>query len=148
MSETIETEAAPSSEEAPKKPRKPRKPRASHKPKAEAAPEAPPEKPARAPRSKSMPNFVECAGKIITVSGKDVFVREMDAAARALHGIKEVQGTLGKPCIETLTLTFKSPKAAEKFMADSFATENEDEEMIVAGGRTEWRGDGLTDFLG
>ena len=134
MADNIENEAIVTPPEAPKKKRAPRKP------KAEAAP-AEVEKPKRAPRVAKLPNAIKLDGRVIVVTGTDVYVRDMDAAARTKHGIKQVEGTLGKPCAEMLTLTFKSPKAAAVFFNESFTAENEDDEMIVAGSKTDWEGD-------
>ena len=142
MSDVSET--APAPEEKPKKQRIPRKAKAE-------TPAAPVKaaKPAKAPRAKKLPHFVTQEGKTIVLSGSDVYCRELSAEDQKKWGIKSVEGALGVPCADApVTLTFKSPKAAEAFFAHSFSAEDEADEIIVAGGKADWNSTGLSNFLG
>lgn len=132
-------------DETPKKPRKPR----SDKGKKKTAPkkEAVEAKEPKQPRSKKLPCFVRQEGKVVTLSGADVFCRPLDAAARTKWGVKDVKGQLGEKCAtEETVLTFKSPKAAAAFFDYSFNAEDENDEIIVAGGKTDWEGESIAGF--
>lgn len=139
--QTPEVQTAPPAEPAapPKKPRKPRAPKAA----------APAPKKAKAPKptppqvEKKPKHYVEQAGKLITLCGTDVKLRAMTPAQLSEHGIKQVQGVVGKPCAQPLVLTFKSPKAAERFFDLCLHSDDEANDHIECGGKTEWYADNL-----
>ena len=143
MSDNSENEVTETPEEKPKKTRKPRAKKAAAAP----AP-APAEKPKRAPKASKFSHEVKHEGRCITVTGTDVKVRDMTPAQLAEFGIKSVEGALGKACAEPVVLTFKSPAAASKFFAASFTAEDEADEFIVAGAKTDWHGEDLSNVFG
>lgn len=106
--------------------------------KAEKAPKAP----------KKPKNRVEHEGNRITLAGADVRLKVMTPEQQATHGIKSIAGVMGDPCKDTeVVLTFKSPKAAEKFFENQMNEEEENYEFIDAGGRTEWYSENLNAML-
>jgi hypothetical protein len=144
MSDNTENEVPETPEEKPKKPRKPR----AKKPAPAPVEAAPVEKPKRAAKGTKLAHAVTHEGKTITVTGTDVYVRKMTSEQMTSFGIKHVDGVLGKPCAESVVLTFKSPAAASKFFAESFTTEDEAAEFIVAGSKTDWNSDTMNDIFG
>ncbi len=149
-----------------KKPRKPRSD-AGVKRGPRKSPEAKEAKPAKrpakteavaednAPKRRGRPktkldNFVEQDGSLLTISGADVYCRKLTPTKQAEWGIRSVvSGKMGVPCDpEPLVLKFKSPKTAAKFFSYSFGAETEDDEIIVAGSKTDWHSAALDDFLG
>ena len=165
--------ALPVEPPAPKKPRKPRKPRTPkpealaavpeptpeekpapkpRKPKAAAKDEAKPKKPKHeeadeaeeGDRPFKMPkNYVDHDGRTITLCGSDVKLRVMTPPTRAKHGIIKVEGTMGKPCAEKVVLTFKRATQAEKFFETCLHADNDADEFIISGSKTDWYGDNL-----
>lgn len=151
-----------------KKPRKPRSDvgvkRGPRKPKAEKeAPKKrgrPPkakveEVVAEAPKKRGRPstkvaNFVRQEGSVMTISGADVYCRRLTPKKMEEWGIRKIEsGKMGVPCAEVpLVMRFKSPKSAAKFFTHSFGAENEADEIIVSGNKTDWESDALDDFLG
>lgn len=140
--QTTEAQTPPAEPVAsPKKPRKPRAPKAAAAPAPKKAKEPAPTPPPKAPKKPK--HYVEQTGKLITLSGTDVKLRAMTPAQLKEHGIKQVQGEIGKPCAQPLVLTFKSPKAAEQFFDLCLHAEEETDEHIECGGKTEWYADNL-----
>lgn len=102
------------------------------------------------PAATKLPNVVEQQGSVLTISGGDVYCRRLTPKKLEEWGIRKVEsGKMGVPCSDAaLVLRFKSPKAAGKFFTHSFGAENEADEIIVAGNKTDWQSDVLDDFLG
>lgn len=106
--------------------------------KAEKAPKAP----------KKPKNRVEHEGNRIVIAGADVQLKVMTPEQQKAYGVKSITGTMGQPCKDTeVVLTFKSPKAAENFFEGQMNEEEEANEFIDAGGRTEWYSDNLNEML-
>lgn len=107
--------------------------------------EAPkPEKPARKPRAPKMVHEVVQEGATITLRGTDVVLANVTPVAREKHKIKEIEGKLNAPCAEPVIIRFASPAAARKFFDFNFSSE--DDQFIIAGGKTDWTGEGLEEI--
>lgn len=158
-----EAAPAPAPEISPpvKKVRKPRKPKAPVQaaPEPEPAPEpAPAPKRTRKPKAavteedgeeddnkpfKMPKHYVEHSGSVITLMGTDVKLRVMTPAKRAAHGIKEIIGTMGKPCEGPVLIKFKNRAAALKFFDLCLHADDEKNEYIDCGSKTDWFGEEL-----
>ena len=133
--ETQDAEVTPEAEpEAkPKKAKKPRKPR---KPKAEAAePDAEEDDDTFFRKDEQ---YVRQDGKTVTLSGKGVTLNGLSKADIKQWGVESISGTIGKPCKEPLTVTFKNRKAALDFFNACLENESEDDEVISASSAVKW----------
>ena len=135
-----EVVTAPAAVEA--APEKPKRKRAPRKPKEEAVAAAP-----KKERKPKMVHEVVQDGKFIYLRGTDVTLRRMTPKQRAEFGIKEIDGKMGAPCAEQVTMTFKSPKAAATFFGLSFMDETGENEWIDAGGKTDWMSEDIANML-
>lgn len=122
---------------------KPKRKRAPRKPATEKT-EEPTVKKARAPK---MVHEVVLDGKLIRLSGTDVSLRRMTPKQRAEFGIKEIDGKMGVPCAEPVTITFKSPKAAAAFFGLSFMDEDGENEWIEAGSKADWLSEDIANLM-
>lgn len=132
MDKPTEAAAAPAPEKKPRKPRTPPAPPDVEPIEDEIDPNDPwmGEKPPK--------HYVLQMGSEVTLSGKDVKLRPLTHELSVDHGIKQVIGAQGEPCVQPLIIKFKSPAAAEKFFDLCLHAEEEEDEHIQAGNRTEW----------
>ena len=133
----------PAPEKTPRKARNPRKPA----PEVEAAePEVDENDPWQG--EKPPKHYVLHHGATITLNGRDVQLRPLDHEQSVKHGIKSVTGAQGMPCEQQqVVIKFKSPAAAFKFFDLCLHTEDEADEYIKSGGRTEWHSERMLDLL-
>jgi len=137
MSDEAENVPAVVAEEKPKKPRKPRKPRA---PKEDVDDEGADEK-----RSA---NRVEHEGAVVTLTGKDVKLQVMTPAQQKEHKVLTIAGVVGKPCAAPVVITFKTKRAAADFFTMCLnADEDEPNEFILVGDKTNWYSPDLMDMM-
>lgn len=120
------------------------KPKRKRAPRKAAAPAEPVVKKARAPK---MAHEVVQDGKFIRLSGTDVTLRRMTPKQRAEFGIKDIDGKMGVPCAEPVTITFKSPKAAAEFFELSFMDEDGENEWIEAGSKADWLSEDISNMM-
>ena len=123
---------------------------AAEKPKRKRAPRkaAPVETPVKRERKPKMVHEVMQDGKFIYLRGTDVMLKRMTPKQRAAFGIKDIDGKMGVPCAETVTITFKSPKAAAEFFEMSFMDETGDNEWIYAGNKADWLSEDIANMMG
>jgi hypothetical protein len=135
------TEAAPQPE------KKPRKPRTPPQPEVEAVEdEIDPNDPWGG--EKPPKHYVLHEGSTITLSGKDVKLRPLTDESVAAHGIKSVTGAQGMPCEQQqVVLKFKSPAAAFKFFDLCLHAQDEADEHIKSGGKTEWHSERMLELF-
>lgn len=127
----VATPPAPAAEAAPAE--KPKRKRAPRKPKEEAVTAAP--KKERKPKEE---HDVTQEGRHIVVRGSFVKVAKLTPSQRTQHGIKGIDGKLGVPCSEPVTITFKSPKAAEDFFDGCFNSDEGYEDLIDGNSKVRW----------
>lgn len=120
---------------------KPKRKRAPRKPKEEAVTAAP--KKERKPKEE---HDVTQEGRHIVVRGSLVTVGKMTPTQRTKHGIKSIDGRLGVPCAEPVTITFKSPKAAEDFFDGCFNCDDEFDGFIEGTSKVRWYSDMFKSF--
>lgn len=125
-------------------PAKPKRKRAPRKPAAAAAPEAP----VKRERKPRMVHEIVQDGKFIYLRGTDVTLKRMTPKQRAAFGIKDIEGKMGVPCAEPVTITFKSPKAAADFFELSFMDETGEDEWIDAGSKADWLSEDIANMMG
>ena len=128
----------PAATEAPK-PKKPRKPR---KPK-EPAQAAPAEEDEDEDEVKLPKHYVLQRGKTITLNGTDVKLRPLSPEQQKKFKVKSITGEVGKPCAQPVVLTFTSPNAAIDFFDLCLHSEEEVDEHIDCGSKTDWLSDDL-----
>lgn len=94
-------------------------------------------------------HYVLHDGRKLVLSGKDVQLRPLDHEACIRHGIKTVTGAQGMPCEQQqVVIEFKSPAAAFKFFDLCLHAQDEADEHIQAGNKTEWQSPRLLEILG
>lgn len=99
-------------------------------------------------RKPKMAHEVIQEGKFVHLRGTDVVMDKLTPKQREAVGIKAVDGKLGVPCAEPVTLTFKSPKAAAQFFERCFTDEDGTHNYIHTSGKTDWMSEDLADMLG
>lgn len=134
--------AAPSTPAAEATPEKPKRKRTPRKPKEEVVTAAP-----KRERKPKMVHEVVQDGKFIRLSGTDVLLKRMTPKQRAAFGIKDIDGKMGVPCAEPVTITFKSPKAAADFFELSFMDETGEDEWIDAGSKADWLSEDIANMM-
>jgi hypothetical protein len=93
-------------------------------------------------------HYVLHHGRFITLHGKDVQLRPLTHEQNVTHGIKNVTGAQGMPCEQQdVVLTFKSPAAAFKFFKLCLHAEDETDEYIKSGNKTEWHSARMIDVF-
>jgi len=122
---------------------KPKRKRTPRKPKEEAVTAAP-----KRERKPKMVHEVVQDGKFVHLRGTDVVMDKLTPKQREAVGIKAVEGKLGVPCAEPVTLTFKSVKAAAQFFERCFTDEDGTHNYIHTSGKADWLSDDLADMLG
>lgn len=123
---------------------------AAEKPKRKRTPRKPKEevvtaKPKRERKPKEEHDVTQ-EGRYLVVRGSLVKVGKMTPTQRAKHGIKSIDGRLGGACVEPVTFTFKSPKAAEDFFDGCFNCDDDYEGFIEGTSKVRWYSDMFKSF--
>lgn len=92
-------------------------------------------------------HYVLHEGRKLTLSGADVKLRPLPHEALVKYGIKTITGSQGNPCNTPVVIEFKSSAAAFKFFDLCLHAEDEVDEHIDAGNKTEWQSPRLVELL-